>query len=145
MAPIMQEAMLKEDFERMEAGKPPLKKPNIVREDPGIPEISDLIRYEDINVNEVLCLVSANRKVIKNKEGVNFIGYHVVIEMEKADPLEPEEPQKRPPGRPRKILEPSPLMTRTIDGILSGWMIEGDFLRLYREVRDKINIDVVNW
>jgi hypothetical protein len=121
---MLQEAMAKEDWERTEKGLPPIKREKIVRPEPKQPVLMDLIKYEDIPIDEFKELEYARRKMVKNEEGTRFIGFEVSILL------------KRKPGRPKEDEGP---------GTMTGWMNEGDFLKLNRVMRKKINQAVINW
>lgn len=124
--PLMQEAMDKEDWERMDKGLPPLPKKKVVKPEPKFPKIENQIAFVDIPLDRFEKLISARRKVIKNDEGVQFVGMDLVIELKKGA------------GRPAKSDNPE-LSSRTI----TGWMIEADWYKLYRHIREKIDIRVV--
>jgi len=130
--PITQEAMTKENFERMEKGLAPIKPPKILKPEPERPKIDNEIRFDDIPVDEFQDLEYARRKTIQNAEGFRFIGFEVSIVIGfKRKPGRPKESEKdQPSGEPK---------------ILSGWMGEGDFLKLVRTFRKKINQGVINW
>jgi len=126
---IMQEAMTKANFERAEKGLPPFKPKKVVRPKPEKPEIQDEITFKDIT--GFIKLLRAERKVIKNAEGIRFIGFSVEIELEgKKKPGRPKESEKEIPPEPR---------------VLEGWMCEGDFLKLVRTYRKEINSQVIKW
>jgi hypothetical protein len=117
---LMNEAISREDFERQEKGLPPLKKDKIVRPEPEFPKVDNLIKFDDIPILDFERIVTSAMRRIKNKEGVNFIGYDVTILLK----------ARRRAGRPTKeeeeAGEPQPR-------ILKGWMIEGDFEKLKRQ------------
>lgn len=130
---LMNEAMSKEDFERMEKGLPRLKPKRVDKPDPALPTIENEIKAADIPGGYEIHLESAKRHIMRNEEGVRFIGFNVVIEL---FPIR----QKRKPGRPKESesveLEP---MT------LTGWMLEGQFLEFVRTYRKQIDQQVIRW
>ena len=126
---IMQEAMTKADFERAEKGLPPFKPKKVVRPEPETPEVEDEIKFED--TQGFIELLRAERKTVKNAEGVRFIGYSVEIMVE----------GKKKPGRPKESEKEIPVEPR----VLEGWMCEGDFLKLVRTYRKEINSQVIKW
>jgi len=125
----MAEAIDKEDWERMDKGLTPVKKPKVVIPEPKFPKIDNHLKFEDVPIDRFEKLLSARRSVVKNEEGARFIGYDVLIEFK----------GKRKPGRPPETKEEIP------PEIISGWMIEGDFLHLYRLIRDRVNIAKIVW
>ena len=126
---MMTEAMTKDDFERTEKGLPPFKVKREPRPEPERPTVENEIRFKDIS--GFIDLLRAERKVIKNAEGVRFIGFSVEIMCE----------GKKKPGRPKeseKEIPPEPM-------VLEGWMCEGHFLELVRTYRKEINPQVIKW
>jgi len=132
---LPQDMMTKEDWDRMERGLPPRKPVVIKRPDPEPPVVEDLIKFEDIPLNDFNELAYANIKTIKNADGVNFIFYDVKIILSSTAQL------KRRPGRPRLDAEEPTNEPK----VLIGSMIEGDFHKFYRSVRDKVNPSIVKW
>ena len=126
---IMQEAMTKDNFERTEKGLPPIEPKKVVRPEPQKPEIQDEITFKDIT--GFIELLRAERKMIKNAEGMRFIGYSVEIMLE----------GKKKPGRPKESEKEIPIEPT----VLEGWMGEGDFLKLVRTYRKEINSQVIKW
>jgi len=115
--PLMNEAMPKEEWERMQRGEKTNRPKPIPRTEPTFPKVKDLIKFEDIPLTEFDKVMNAKMRRIRNEEGVNFIGYDVTILLK----------GKRGAGRPKEDeSEPSP---RT----LTGWMIEGDYEKLRRQ------------
>ena len=133
---MQQEAMAKTDWERRDAGLPPIKVKKIKRPDPEKPVIENEIKFDDIPVNDFMELEYARRKTIKNAEGVRFLGFEVSMI------LTPSAQLKRKPGRPSKEEKEE---VSTEPKTLTGWMSEGDFLTLVRNCRKKINPQVINW
>ena len=100
-----------------------------MRPEPEKPEIKDEITFEDIT--GFTELIRAERKTVKNAEGMRFIGYSVEIVLEgKKKPGRPKESEKEIPPEPR---------------VLEGWMCEGDFLKLVRTYRKEINPQIIRW
>lgn len=128
--PLMTEAIDREDWELMDKGLSPKKKPQIVKPEQKLPQIDNQLKFEDIPLEEFESLISARRKNIKNENGAIFVGYDVKIALktvkklgrpsfkDKIEKEEKKEPEKR---------------------ILSGWMLEGDWYIFYRHLRDKID------
>jgi len=130
----MQEAMTKSDWERRENGLPPLKVNVEKRPEPTRPDVENEIKFSDIPIDEFVELVYARRNTLKNGEGVRFIGYDVSMVL--------NSPMKRKPGRPKES-EREEVLTESKN--LVGWMQEGEFLSLVRNVKKKINPQVINW
>jgi len=126
---LMKEAISKDDFERAEKGLPPLKLKKEPRPEPEKPEVQDEITFEDIS--GFIELLRAERKTIRNAEGIRFIGYSVEIMLE----------GKKKPGRPKESEKEIPIEPT----VLEGWMCEGDFLKLVRTYRKDINSQVIKW
>lgn len=76
--PVMQEAMIEEDFERMTHGLPVAQRPKEIRPDPVPPVVKNQIARSKINPDSVVS-VRGPRKNVRNKEGVLFIGYDLAI------------------------------------------------------------------
>lgn len=128
---MMQEAMTRANFERTEKGLPPFKPEKIVRPEPEKPEIENEIKFKDIDTKLFADLKSANRKVIKNKEGVRFIGFDVSMSVY----------QKGAFGRPKKTEKGESVGPE----IITGWMDEGNFLELTRTFKETIKPQVIHW
>ncbi len=79
--PIMTEALSKDEFERKERGERVVKSKPIPRPEPAFPKVPDLIKFNDISLSEFEKISSADMKRVKNEEGVNFIGYDVMIKL----------------------------------------------------------------
>ena len=123
--PLMKEAMSKEDFDRAEKGLPPIKKEKSVLPDPKKPITDKEIFLSDVEaLGEFYSveLVSASRKMIKNEDGITFIGFEVSIEFLPKDGEKSEDIPK-----------------------MDGWMVEGEFLAFVRTYRKKINQNIINW
>lgn len=130
---IMQEAIPKDEWEAMDRGFKPKRRAVRPRPEPKLPEIEDLIRFDDIPLQDFQDLEYARWKTIKNDEGVVFNGYDVKII------LSPNAAIKRRVGRPKKVEEGQ----EPEEKILAGWMIEGEFLKFFRLVKTQINPNVV--
>jgi hypothetical protein len=76
--PIMQEAVPKEDWERMEKGLPPINRKPEPRPDPENPKVDDQISLKKIDFQR---LISAKRENRRNKDKVLFIGFSVRMEI----------------------------------------------------------------
>ena len=126
---LMKEAMSKDDFERVEKGLPPFKPKKEPRPEPERPEVEGEITFEDIL--GFIELLRAERKMIKNAEGISFIGFSVEIMLE----------GKKKPGRPKESEKEIPIEPT----VLEGWMCEGDFMELVRTYRKEINSQVIKW
>ena len=130
---MLQEAVSKENWDRIEKGLAPLKPEKITRPDPEKPVVENEIKISDIPTGYDVELEQAKRKSIRNEQGVMFIGFDVTINL---NPI----PKKRGPGRPKESEEGTPEpMT------LNGWMPEGAFLTLIRTYRKKIDQQVIHW
>ncbi len=128
------EAMDLQDWERQDKGLPPLPKKKIVRKPIEMPEVENLLKFKDVPLDRFEKLVSARRNTIKNAEGARFIGYDVIITLK----------GNKKPGRPLTLKEgeePQKLESKTI----SGWMQEGEWLELYRHIRDRIDLSRIGW
>lgn len=128
---LMKEAMSKEDYDRKEKGLPPLKRMSLVRPEPPKPVIDKEITMADVLDGYGVELESANRHPLKNEDGMLFIGYDVVINL---NPVS----KKRGPGRPKET-ESEPLEPKTLD----GWMPEGEFMALLRTYSKQIDRQVI--
>lgn len=73
----MQEAVPEEDFERMEKGLPPIKKPVEKRPSPALPEVKDRLDIKTINFEDVTAVTDCKLRPQRNAEGVVFLGYEV--------------------------------------------------------------------
>lgn len=115
---MMKEAMSKIDYDRQEQGLPPLKPVKVVVPEPGKPSIPNEITMKDIPKNCVVKLEHADRSILRNAEGILFIGYNVVIEF---------------------------IKKKAESNTISGWMVEGVFLEFVRIYRKDIDQQVINW
>jgi len=131
---MQNEAMPREDWERTQKGQPLRKKIVIEKPEPEMPKVGNFVSLKDINIPRVIGFEYANRRNLRNDDGVIFVGYDVKIILR-------AEEEKRGPGRPPKeevIAEPKPES-------IEGWMVEGEFKELFRFVRDRINISQIKW
>lgn len=132
--PLMQEAVSKENWDRMEKGLRPLKPERVVIPEPEKPVVENEIKFDDIPNNYEVELEHAQRKSIRNAHGILFIGFDITLNLV---PIE----KKRGPGRPPKEPDETILEAKT----LTGWMLEGEFLKLVRTYRKKIDQQVIHW
>src|SRR3989304_1769024 len=136
---LMNEAIDRETWEKIQKGIPVKPKPKIERPEPEFPVVPDLLKFEDIPMADFDDLESAGRRVIQNNEGVHFNGFDVRII------LTPDAQAKRKPGRPKVHKEDEITETVKESKVLTGWMIEGDFQKFHRIVRERINQNVIKW
>ena len=83
---VMQEAISKEDFERMQKGLPPKAKPKIKMPVYDPPTVKKQLKIEDIPIGEVAGF-TAQKHVVTNTEGVKFIGADVIINIKGQNPM----------------------------------------------------------
>ncbi len=83
---IPKDAMTLEDYERYEKGLPPLPKKKIERPDPIPPKIENL-KFDDLPIEKLVRIQAVRKKILKNAEGVNFIGFDAIIEIKDSKPL----------------------------------------------------------
>lgn len=126
--PIMQEAMSKADFERMEQGLRPIKRKVIPRPEPTPPKLDNVMKCDDVPIDRFVRLLSSERLRLKNEEGVNFIYYKVAIE------LKGKETKKKP--LEIIVADEAPKETYT----LSGYFPEGEWEKFKRFYRDKLSL-----
>lgn len=129
--PIPQEAMTVEEYQRWDRGLPPLKKKVKSRPEPESPEVENLIKFNEID--DIISLESAKRNILYNKDGISFLGFDVVIKAIMTLPRGPGRPPKDAPEPPKE------------EKVLAGWMSEGDFHKLIRAFRKKIDMSVIHW
>jgi hypothetical protein len=130
---MMNEAVSKDNFERMEKGLPILKPKKVVVPDPPKPVMDNEITMKDIPEGYSVHLSHAAQKPIRNKDGILFIGFDVIIDL---NPVA----KKRGPGRPKESEEGQPEPKE-----LKGWMMEGTFLEFVRTYRKQIDQQVIHW
>jgi len=127
--PLMQEAMIREEWERKELGLPPLKKKKVERPDPVPPKVDKLLSFKEVPLDRFVRLISVKRNNIKNKDGVSFIGYdaemEIKVEVKSQKPLD-------------KILSEE---GKTY--ILSGWFPEGEWMQFLRNMRSRIDLSML--
>jgi hypothetical protein len=110
---LMQEAIDKEDWERMDKGQKPRPKVRrkVVEPEPAV--VKDRIRMDQISLDNVSGL-DAKRQNARNSDGVLFIGFNVTIGIKGKTPL-------------------------------TGWMTEGDFYTLKREIEGRVDTSKVEF
>ena len=111
--PIPREAIDLEDWKRMDKGLPPRKKAKVVIPEPKNPVVPNQINFVEIPLDKVVRLEAVRRNVIKNDDGVRFLGYDVIIEMKDSKSK-------------------------------TGWLLEGDLVRLLPHVRDLTDESILN-
>jgi hypothetical protein len=121
------EALSKEDFDKVDKGIRLIKPKVVPRPEPKKPVVENEVKLSQIPEGYTVKLEQAFKKVLKNEEGMRFIGWEVLIE------LTPIPKEKGTPGRP---FEPKTLM---------GWMIEGEFMALLRTYSKQIDRQVIRW
>lgn len=77
--PIPKEMMDKDEWERMDKGLPPKKKPKPEFDDPKQPTVRWQIDPDSISAKDLESITGQKRNV-HNKDGVTFIGYDVQIQ-----------------------------------------------------------------
>ncbi len=82
MGKIMLEAIDKIDWDRQEKGLPPRPKPKVEMTEPAPPEVPDQIHLADILKENFKTLAGARKRVVRNAEGVMFMGFDVSIDLE---------------------------------------------------------------
>ncbi len=85
---IPKDAIPLEDWERIEQGLSPLPKKREIRPEPEFPKVENRIDFESIPLDKVMRINAVRKNVIKNKEGVRFIGYDIEIELKDLKPLQ---------------------------------------------------------
>jgi hypothetical protein len=120
--PLMNEAMSKEDYDRKEQGLPLAKKKRVVVSEPNPPVVENEITMKDIP--ESFVLASARRQIVKNKDGVTFIGFNILIYTESLKGKKSNE---------------------KVQQEIEGWMNEGEFLIFLRTYRNYIDQNVISW
>ena len=78
---IPREAIDLEDWKRMDKGLPPRKKAKVVISEPKNPVVANQINFVEIPLDKVVRLEAVRRNVIKNDDGVRFLGYDLIIQM----------------------------------------------------------------
>ena len=85
---IPREAIDLEDWKRMDKGLPPRKKAKIVIPEPKFPVVPNRIEFLKIPLEKVVRIAAIRRRVIRNEEGVSFLGHNVSIEVRDGKPLQ---------------------------------------------------------
>jgi len=85
---IPREAIDKADFDRMERGLPPRPKPKIIRPEPKFPVVPNRIEFLKLPLEKLIRIEAIRRRVIRNEEGVSFLGYDIQIEVRDGKPLQ---------------------------------------------------------
>ena len=75
---LMNEMITEADWKRREKGLPPVKKPEILIPEPVPPVVENQIHFEDLEGKEITD-VAGHLKSVKNKDGMIFTGFDVVI------------------------------------------------------------------
>ena len=83
---VMQEAVDKEDFERMQKGLRPKAKPKIKMPVYDPPTVKKQLVIDEIPIGEVVGF-TAQKRVVTNSEGVKFIGADVIINIKDKNPM----------------------------------------------------------
>jgi len=84
---IPKDAIPLEEWERMQKGLPPLPEKKVVRPEPELPEIKNRVNFEDIPIEKLLRIQAVKKRIVKNQDGVRFIGYDAIIERREGKPL----------------------------------------------------------
>jgi len=116
---VMNEAMPREEWEKMDRGEKIRRSKPIPRGEPVPPKVPDLLKFDDIPLAEFEKIINAKMRRVQNEDKVHFIGYDVIIQLK----------PKRGPGRPKEGEETVELPSR----ILKGWLIEGEYEKLKRQ------------
>jgi len=107
MGKLMHEAIDKEDWERIDKGLRPRKKPTPVHIEPGKPVIKNQILVHSVPVENVKT-VDAKRRTVRNAQGAISIGFDTSFGLNGG----------------KKV---------------SGWITEGDFYAIRRELPDTVD------
>lgn len=83
--PIMKDMMSKEDYERWDKGLPISKKHKPTMDDPEQPTVKKQIEADSISMRDLESIAGQKRNV-RNKDGVTFIGYDVQIQVKDEKP-----------------------------------------------------------
>jgi hypothetical protein len=78
---IMNEAMAKEDWEKMDRGENISRPKTASKPEPAFPKVPDLIKFDDIPLMDFEKIINASMKRVRNEEKVNFIGYDMIIKL----------------------------------------------------------------
>ncbi len=70
-----------DNFERWQEGKPLKKEKPPKMPEPEPPQVKNTLTMENLKIEDVGSIPSAKRKPVRNKEGVIFVGFDVVVNM----------------------------------------------------------------
>jgi hypothetical protein len=84
---IMKEAVPLDEWERMDKGLSSKPKMKVLKPDPEPPEVPNRIEFKSINLNKVIQIEAVRKNIVKNEEGMRFIGFDVSIEVKDSGPL----------------------------------------------------------
>lgn len=73
----MKNAVDTEDFNLWDKGQKPRRKPVASHPDPKRPKIDNLIELDKIKLDELVSVTKGRRHIIRNEDGVMFMGYDV--------------------------------------------------------------------
>lgn len=85
---IPRDAVTLENFKRSEAGLAPIPEKKVPREEPEFPKVENQIKFESIPLDKVVRIEAIRKNVVKNFEGVRFIGYDIEIEVDGSESLQ---------------------------------------------------------
>jgi len=85
---IPKDAIPLEDFLRMEKGLPPRPKKKIVRVEPEFPKVENRIEFEKLPLDKLAGITGIRKNVLRNKDGVHFIGHDIEIEVKDSKPIQ---------------------------------------------------------
>ena len=84
---IPKDAIPLEEFERMEQGLPPRPKKKVIRPEPEFPRVENRIEFVDIPLEKLVRIEGIRKNILKNSEGVRFIGFDIELELKDSKPL----------------------------------------------------------
>jgi len=79
---VMKTAVNTEDYKLWNEGKRPRKKVKPSRPEPKAPKVDNSIKLDKIKTNELVSVTKGRRHVIRNEDGVMFMGYDVGYQIE---------------------------------------------------------------
>jgi hypothetical protein len=85
---IPKDAITEEEYSRWEKGLPPLPKKKVERPEPEFPKITNRIDFESVPLDKVVRINAIRKNVLRNREGIIFIGYDTEIEVKDSKPLQ---------------------------------------------------------
>jgi len=85
---IPRDAIPLEGFERMQKGLPPRPEKKIVRVEPEFPKFENRIEFEKLPLDKLARITGIRKNVLRNKDGVHFIGYDIEIEVKDSKPIQ---------------------------------------------------------